>query len=130
MYLGLDLGTSGLKGVLIDEDQRVLAEASAPLSVARPADGWSEQSPADWLVAAEAVMEGVLAAFDGPRVSIGRVFRFPLPADELVAVVMAELDRQEERELERVIAFRSVSDLDRPEVPAYSRAFAARLLAG
>ncbi len=64
MYLGLDLGTSGLKGVLIDEDQRVLAEASAPLSVARPADGWSEQSPADWLVAAEAVL-GELAAGPG-----------------------------------------------------------------
>ena len=33
MYIGLDLGTSGLKGILIDETQRVLAEASAPLTV-------------------------------------------------------------------------------------------------
>ena len=55
MYIGLDLGTSGLKGVLIDEAQRVLAEATAPLTVSRPADGWSEQSPADWIAAAEAV---------------------------------------------------------------------------
>ena len=30
MYIGLDLGTSGLKGILIDDDQTVLAEASAP----------------------------------------------------------------------------------------------------
>lgn len=81
------------------------------------------------LLAAEAVIEGMLAAFDGPRVSIGRVFRFPLPADELVAVVMDELDRQEERELEQVIAFRRVAELDRPEVTAYSRAFGRRLLA-
>ena len=43
---------------------------------------------------------------------------------------MAELDRQEDRELEQVIAFCSVSELDRPEVTAYSRAFAARLLVG
>lgn len=56
MYLGLDLGTSGLKGILIDEDQRMVAEATAPLSVARPRDGWSEQSPADWIVAAETVI--------------------------------------------------------------------------
>ena len=61
MYLGLDLGTSGLKGILIDDAQKVVAEASAPLSVSRPADGWSEQSPADWIAATEAVLD-VLAA--------------------------------------------------------------------
>ncbi len=57
MYIGLDLGTSGLKGVLIGEDQRVLADATAPLSVSRPHDGWSEQSPADWIAAAETVLD-------------------------------------------------------------------------
>jgi xylulokinase len=61
MYIGLDLGTSGLKGILIDERQRVLAEASAPLTVSRPADGWSEQSPADWIAAAEEVLEALSA---------------------------------------------------------------------
>jgi xylulokinase len=61
MFIGLDLGTSGLKGVLIDGAQRLLAEATAPLSVSRPQDGWSEQSPADWLAAAESVL-GTLAA--------------------------------------------------------------------
>ena len=55
MYLGLDLGTSGLKGVLIGDDQKVVAEALAPLTVSRPQDGWSEQSPADWIAAAESV---------------------------------------------------------------------------
>ena len=39
MYIGLDLGTSGLKGVLIDDAQVVVAEATAPLTVSRPADG-------------------------------------------------------------------------------------------
>ena len=57
MYIGLDLGTSGLKGILIDDNQRVLAEATAPLNVQRPHDGWSEQLPADWVTAAEAVMD-------------------------------------------------------------------------
>ncbi len=61
MYIGLDLGTSGLKGILIDDDQTILAEASAPLTASRPQDGWSEQNPADWLTAAEAVMEGLAA---------------------------------------------------------------------
>jgi len=56
MYIGLDLGTSGLKGVLIDDNQRVVAEATAPLTVQRPHPGWSEQDPAAWIAAAEAVL--------------------------------------------------------------------------
>jgi len=36
MYLGLDLGTSGLKGVLIDDAQRLVAEATADYLVRRP----------------------------------------------------------------------------------------------
>ena len=61
MFLGLDLGTSGLKGVLIDEKQNILAEATAPLTVSRPHDGWSEQSPADWIAAADAVIRALPA---------------------------------------------------------------------
>ncbi len=56
MYLGLDLGTSAVKGLLISEDQDVLAEARTPLSVSRPHPGWSEQAPADWLTATTDVM--------------------------------------------------------------------------
>ncbi len=61
MYIGLDLGTSGLKGVLIDDGQAVVAEATAPLTVSRPRDGWSEQAPADWIAAAEAVLDRLSA---------------------------------------------------------------------
>jgi xylulokinase len=61
MYIGLDLGTSGLKGILIDDDQVVLAEATAPLTVQRPAEGWSEQRPADWIAAAETVLDALAA---------------------------------------------------------------------
>ncbi|GAB5375039.1 MAG: xylulokinase [Acuticoccus sp.] len=52
MYLGLDLGTSGLKALLIDDDQTILAEATAPLSVSRPRPAWSEQDPHHWTAAA------------------------------------------------------------------------------
>lgn len=61
MYIGLDLGTSGLKGILIGEDQSVLAEATAPLTVQRPAEGWSEQAPSDWISAAETVFDRLAA---------------------------------------------------------------------
>ena len=59
MYIGLDLGTSGLKGVLMDEGQTILAEATAPLTVSRPHEGWSEQAPNDWIAAAETVMDAL-----------------------------------------------------------------------
>ena len=56
MFIGLDLGTSGLKAILIDDAQKVVAEATAPLTVERPAEGWSEQDPASWILSAEAAM--------------------------------------------------------------------------
>ena len=71
MYLGLDLGTSGLKGVVVDEAQTIVAEASAPLRVSRPANGWSEQDPADWIAAAEAVFLALPVQVRGALKGIG-----------------------------------------------------------
>lgn len=53
MYLGLDLGTSGVKALLIDADQRIVASANGALDVSRPYPGWSEQDPAGWIRATE-----------------------------------------------------------------------------
>ncbi len=61
MYLGLDLGTSGLKALLIDPDQNVIAEATAELTVLRPQSGWSEQDPQSWIAAAEIVLDQLSA---------------------------------------------------------------------
>ena len=71
MFIGLDLGTSGLKGILIDDAQHVLAEATAPLTVSRPHDGWSEQAPSDWIAAAESVMDALAAHGLGSVQGIG-----------------------------------------------------------
>jgi xylulokinase len=64
MYLGLDLGTSGVKALLIGDDQAVIADATAPLTVSRPQPGWSEQDPADWINAAAATLAGLGAKRD------------------------------------------------------------------
>ncbi len=52
-YLGLDLGTSSLKALLIGEDQRTIGSATVPLTVERPHFGWSEQAPQSWIAACE-----------------------------------------------------------------------------
>lgn len=56
MYLGIDIGTSAVKAVLVDEKGAVVDHASAPLPVARPHPGWSEQDPADWWAATDAAV--------------------------------------------------------------------------
>ena len=62
MYLGLDFGTSSVKGVLIDAKQKIIATASSPLKVQRPHPGWSEQNPDDWWKAANKVVAQLKAA--------------------------------------------------------------------
>jgi xylulokinase len=57
IYLGLDLGTSELKALLLNTRHEVVATAHAPLSVQRPQDLWSEQDPEQWWLALQAVMD-------------------------------------------------------------------------
>lgn len=56
MYLGIDLGTSGVKVVLIDDAQAVLETGHATLGVQTPRPGWSEQTPQDWIDATRAAI--------------------------------------------------------------------------
>lgn len=64
MYIGLDLGTSSLKAILINEAHEVLAEHAVPLSVQRPGTGWSEQDPQSWCDAAVQALGALAAAHD------------------------------------------------------------------
>ena len=63
MYLGLDLGTSGLKALLVSTDQELIGSAEASYSVANFATGWSEQNPDDWITAFQNVMNSLSDRF-------------------------------------------------------------------
>ena len=56
VLIGIDVGTSGVKGVAIDAEGRVLATAAAEYPLSRPQPGFAEQSPEDWWRAAEDVL--------------------------------------------------------------------------
>ena len=56
MYLGIDVGTSGVKAAIVASSGEVIAQANAPLSVSRPAPLWSEQDADDWWTATEAAV--------------------------------------------------------------------------
>lgn len=64
MFIGLDLGTSGVKALLIDDAQSIIGSAQSPLTVARPADGWSEQDPAEWISATITALSALGSQYD------------------------------------------------------------------
>lgn len=61
MFLGLDIGTSAVKAVLVDGDQKVLATTETPLAISRPHPGFSEQNPEDWWQATLASIDALKA---------------------------------------------------------------------
>ena len=66
MYLGIDVGTSSVKAVLTDDD-RLVGQGSAPLSVERPLPLWSEQDADSWW---RATVEAVRALPEKDRRSV------------------------------------------------------------
>lgn len=61
MYLGIDLGTSAVKVLLVDDRQRGVDQVSVPLEVQRPRPLWSEQNPEAWWDATRAAMAALRA---------------------------------------------------------------------
>src|SRR2546421_13127516 len=59
MFLGIDLGTSEVKALLVDESGALAGSAGSPLEVQRPHPRWSEQSPEAWWEATLSAVEGL-----------------------------------------------------------------------
>ncbi len=64
---GIDVGTSGVKGLAIDPAGTVVASAEAEYPLSTPRAGWAEQDPADWWAATEAVLGRLQAAAGAPE---------------------------------------------------------------
>lgn len=60
MFVGIDLGTSAVKAVLLDRDGVLRASASAPLAISRPQPRWSEQDPEHWWQATLQAMDRLM----------------------------------------------------------------------
>jgi xylulokinase len=59
MFLGIDIGTSGVKAVVLDEAGSVVAQGLAALTVSRPQPLWSEQAPEAWWQATTAAVQAI-----------------------------------------------------------------------
>lgn len=71
MFMGIDIGTSGVKAVVTASDGRVLSQCSAALSVSRPQELWSEQAPDDWVDATHRAVLGLDADLRRAVAAIG-----------------------------------------------------------
>ncbi len=71
MYLGIDIGTSGVKAVVIDAQGSLLGQGTAALAVSRPHDLWSEQAAGDWWTATEAAILAIPAELRASVQGIG-----------------------------------------------------------
>ena len=61
-FLGIDLGTSGLRALLVDDAGRPLGATERHYGARHPKSGWSEQDPADWIAALEGAVADLGAA--------------------------------------------------------------------
>jgi xylulokinase len=87
MYLGIDVGTSCVKAVIMDDAGLVLDQASSPLTVSRPHPLWSEQNPADWWAATN----GAVAAL---RPDLRRVVKIVGLAGQMHGATLLDKDGQ------------------------------------
>ncbi|MEO1224965.1 MAG: xylulokinase [Pseudomonadota bacterium] len=70
MYLGIDLGTSAVKAILVDDAQAIIGQASAPLTVERRQPLWSEQDPESWWQATTNAISALRADHAGPLADV------------------------------------------------------------
>ena len=71
MYLGIDVGTSAVKVVAVDDSGKLLEQASEPLVISRPRPSWSEQHPDDWWTATDGAVRALPREIRGAVRAIG-----------------------------------------------------------
>lgn len=62
-FLGIDLGTSGLRALLVDDEGKPIGASERHYNLMHPIPGWSEQDPADWIAALNGAVDELRASF-------------------------------------------------------------------
>ncbi len=71
LSIGLDVGTSGVKALLVTEDGRIAASAAEDYLLLTPKPGWTEQEPENWWAASCRVLKSLAEQAPGPIEAIG-----------------------------------------------------------
>lgn len=89
-FLGIDIGTSAVKALIVDDRERPVAGAEVALVTSRPAPGWSEQHPDLWW---QAVCQALAEMDDAVPAVLGRVAAVGLSGQMHGAVLIGQDDR-------------------------------------
>jgi xylulokinase len=73
LCLGIDLGTSGIKAVILADAARVVAEAAVPVAVSIPRLGYSEQDADDWVAGVFACLDRLRAEAPSAMAGVGAI---------------------------------------------------------
>lgn len=87
-YLGLDIGTSGTKTLLLDQQGLSIAKATYEYPLSQPRNGWAEQDPEDWW---QAVVQGIQAVFKQSGISAQEIQSVGLTG-QMHSLVMLDKD--------------------------------------
>ena len=120
LFLGLDVGSASTKGILVDGDGRVVAEARLGHGISRPRPGWAEQdAERDWWQSVVGVCRGVLEGRAEHVTAVGVSGLGPcvLAADDhgrpLRPAILYGIDTRASEQVERLTA-----ELGAPEILA------------
>ena len=69
-YIGIDMGTSGMKTLLMDENRQVIAQAERSYEVSHPGKGWGETDPQVWYQAMMECLQELLSDADPRKVDV------------------------------------------------------------
>ena len=69
LTLGIDLGTSGVRAVAVDEAGSIVAESTRSYPLLTPHPGWTEQRPEDWLAGATDALKDLAAQLEGREIA-------------------------------------------------------------
>jgi len=70
LYAGIDIGTSSVKGILVDINGNIVAKKNIQISLQTPKPGWMEQDPGEWWSATVKVIKMLVAEINEPIFSL------------------------------------------------------------
>lgn len=105
--IGLDVGTSGVRALAVDESGRIISEASAEYPLLSPHPGWSEQNPEDWWRATKETLGEIASEVEDEVIGLGLTGQmhgsvFLDPADEVIRPALLWNDQRTEAQCEKI----------------------------
>jgi xylulokinase len=100
--LGIDIGTTATKALLLDPAAGVLAEASLPVDLRSPQPGWAEEDPAQWWRNVCELSRQLASGHDVQAVGISGAVPCVILVDEQGHVLRPSIQQNDARAVEQI----------------------------